>query len=90
MRFCIILKVTVLRSLHENLVYVYYDSKTKLFFFIFSDLPPCQGGKYSGFGYTMDPPPRSTSQELFDSAVTSLSSFGQSVRIKIKLFSLIS
>lgn len=43
-----------------------------------NDLPPSQGGKYSGFGYTMDPPPRSTSQEFFDSAVTSLSSFGQS------------
>ncbi|XP_014241820.1 ADP-ribosylation factor GTPase-activating protein 1 isoform X2 [Cimex lectularius] len=43
-----------------------------------SDLPPNQGGKYSGFGYTMDPPPRSSSQEFFDTAVSSLSSFGQS------------
>uniref|UniRef100_A0A0K8T704 Arf-GAP domain-containing protein n=1 Tax=Lygus hesperus TaxID=30085 RepID=A0A0K8T704_LYGHE len=43
-----------------------------------SDLPPNQGGKYSGFGYTMDPPPRSSSQEFFDSAVSSLSSFGSS------------
>lgn len=41
------------------------------------DLPPNQGGKYAGFGYTMEPPPRSTSQEFFDSAVSSLSSFGQ-------------
>ncbi|KAJ1523566.1 hypothetical protein ONE63_001413 [Megalurothrips usitatus] len=37
-------------------------------------LPPNQGGKYSGFGYTMDAPPRSTSQEFFDTAVSSLSS----------------
>lgn len=42
-----------------------------------SDLPPNLGGRYSGFGYTMDPPPRSSSQEFFDTAVTSLSSFGQ-------------
>lgn len=38
------------------------------------DIPPNQGGRYSGFGYTMDPPPRSTSQEFFDSAVSSLAS----------------
>ncbi|XP_021926534.1 ADP-ribosylation factor GTPase-activating protein 1 isoform X2 [Zootermopsis nevadensis] len=38
------------------------------------DVPPNQGGRYSGFGYTMDPPPRSTSQEFFDSAVSSLAS----------------
>ncbi|XP_063240079.1 ADP-ribosylation factor GTPase-activating protein 1 isoform X2 [Bacillus rossius redtenbacheri] len=37
-------------------------------------VPPSQGGKYSGFGYTMDPPPRSSSQEFFDSAVSSLAS----------------
>ncbi|XP_026292239.1 ADP-ribosylation factor GTPase-activating protein 1 isoform X2 [Frankliniella occidentalis] len=37
-------------------------------------IPPNQGGKYSGFGYTMDAPPRSTSQEFFDTAVSSLSS----------------
>lgn len=43
-----------------------------------NDLPPSQGGKYSGFGYTMDPPPRSSSQELFDNAVSSLSTLGQS------------
>ena len=40
----------------------------------FSDLPPNQGGKYSGFGYTMDPPPRSTSQEFVDNALSSLAS----------------
>ena len=44
------------------------------FVLYFSDLPPNQGGRYSGFGYTMDPPPRSTSQELFDNAVSSLAS----------------
>ncbi|EEB19669.1 ADP-ribosylation factor GTPase-activating protein, putative [Pediculus humanus corporis] len=38
------------------------------------DLPPNQGGKYSGFGYTMDPPPRSTSQEFVDNALSSLAS----------------
>lgn len=45
-----------------------------MYAFCFSHLPPNQGGKYSGFGYTMDPPPRSTSQEFFDTAVSSLSS----------------
>lgn len=38
------------------------------------NIPPNQGGKYGGFGYQMDPPPRSTSQELFDTAVSSLAS----------------
>ncbi|XP_071442698.1 ADP-ribosylation factor GTPase-activating protein 1 isoform X1 [Hetaerina americana] len=38
------------------------------------DLPPSQGGRYSGFGYTMEPPPRSSSQEFFDNAVSSLAS----------------
>ncbi|KAJ9575620.1 hypothetical protein L9F63_007554, partial [Diploptera punctata] len=38
------------------------------------DIPPNQGGRYSGFGYTMDPPPRSSSQEFFDTAVSSLAS----------------
>ncbi|XP_057657462.1 ADP-ribosylation factor GTPase-activating protein 1 [Diorhabda carinulata] len=39
-----------------------------------SDLPPSQGGKYSGFGYTMEPPPRSQSQEFVDTAISSLAS----------------
>ncbi|XP_044258023.1 ADP-ribosylation factor GTPase-activating protein 1 isoform X2 [Tribolium madens] len=38
------------------------------------DLPPSQGGKYSGFGYTMEPPPRSQSQEFVDTAMSSLAS----------------
>jgi len=38
----------------------------------FSNIPPNQGGKYGGFGYQMDPPPKSSSQELFDTAVSSL------------------
>ncbi|XP_015125050.1 ADP-ribosylation factor GTPase-activating protein 1 isoform X2 [Diachasma alloeum] len=38
------------------------------------DLPPNQGGKYSGFGYQMDAPPKSSSQEFFDTAVSSLAS----------------
>ncbi|KRT79904.1 hypothetical protein AMK59_7872, partial [Oryctes borbonicus] len=36
------------------------------------DLPPSQGGKYSGFGYTKEVPPRSQSQELFDTTLSSL------------------
>ncbi|XP_044745806.1 ADP-ribosylation factor GTPase-activating protein 1 isoform X2 [Coccinella septempunctata] len=39
-----------------------------------SDLPPSQGGKYSGFGYTMEAPPRSQSQEFVDTAISSLAS----------------
>ncbi|XP_044588213.1 ADP-ribosylation factor GTPase-activating protein 1-like isoform X1 [Cotesia glomerata] len=38
------------------------------------NIPPNQGGKYGGFGYQMDAPPRSTSQEFFDTAVSSLAS----------------
>ncbi|XP_065161909.1 ADP-ribosylation factor GTPase-activating protein 1 isoform X1 [Atheta coriaria] len=38
------------------------------------DLPPSQGGKYSGFGYSMEPPPRSQSQEMFDNTLSSLAS----------------
>ncbi|XP_049772246.1 ADP-ribosylation factor GTPase-activating protein 1-like isoform X1 [Schistocerca cancellata] len=37
-------------------------------------VPPNQGGRYSGFGYTMETPPRSSSQEFFDTAVSSLAS----------------
>lgn len=40
----------------------------------FSHIPPSQGGKYSGFGYTKDPPPRSQSQEFVDTAISSLAS----------------
>ncbi|XP_055846103.1 ADP-ribosylation factor GTPase-activating protein 1 isoform X2 [Episyrphus balteatus] len=35
-------------------------------------LPPNQGGKYSGFGYTRDPPPKTQSQEILDSTLSSL------------------
>lgn len=38
------------------------------------NLPPNQGGKYAGFGYTRDPPPRSQSHELFDTVQSSLAS----------------
>lgn len=38
------------------------------------NLPPNQGGKYTGFGYTMDPPPRSQSHELFDTVQSSFAS----------------
>ncbi|XP_018580284.1 ADP-ribosylation factor GTPase-activating protein 1 isoform X1 [Anoplophora glabripennis] len=37
------------------------------------DLPPSQGGRYSGFGYTKEAPPRSQSQEFVDTAISSLS-----------------
>ncbi|XP_055685797.1 ADP-ribosylation factor GTPase-activating protein 1 [Lutzomyia longipalpis] len=37
-------------------------------------LPPNQGGKYSGFGFTRDPPPKSQSQEFFDTTLSSLAS----------------
>ena len=33
--------------------------------FAFSHLPPSQGGKYSGFGSTMNAPPRSASTNDF-------------------------
>lgn len=48
---------------------------------IFRDIPPNQGGKYGGFGFTMDPPPRSTSQEFVDNALSSLASVSN---LKIK------
>ncbi|XP_019873497.2 ADP-ribosylation factor GTPase-activating protein 1 [Aethina tumida] len=38
------------------------------------DLPPSQGGKYGGFGYTKEAPPRSQSQEFVDTAMSSLAS----------------
>lgn len=37
------------------------------------NLPPSQGGKYAGFGYSRDPVPKSQSQEFVDTAVSSLS-----------------
>lgn len=42
--------------------------------FSYSSLPPSQGGKYAGFGYSRDPPPRSQSQEVFDTTLSSLAS----------------
>ncbi|XP_077545949.1 ADP-ribosylation factor GTPase-activating protein 1 isoform X2 [Haemaphysalis longicornis] len=38
------------------------------------DLPPSQGGRYSGFGNTVSAPPRSQSTEFFDGAWSSFSS----------------
>lgn len=38
------------------------------------NVPPSQGGRYTGFGYTMAAPPRSQSQELMDGAWSSFSS----------------
>lgn len=40
----------------------------------FSNLPPNQGGKYAGFGFTRDPPPKTQSQEIIDSTLTTLAS----------------
>ncbi|KAH8307025.1 hypothetical protein KR044_003453 [Drosophila immigrans] len=39
-----------------------------------ANLPPNQGGKYAGFGFTRDPPPKTQSQELIDSTLTTLAS----------------
>lgn len=36
------------------------------------NLPPNQGGKYSGFGYTRDPPSKTQSQEILDTTLSSL------------------
>jgi ADP-ribosylation factor GTPase-activating protein 1 len=38
------------------------------------NVPPNQGGKYAGFGYSRDPPPRSQSTEIFDTTLSSLAS----------------
>jgi len=38
------------------------------------NLPPNQGGKYAGFGYTRDPLPKSQSSEIFDTTLSSLAS----------------
>ncbi|XP_053952583.1 ADP-ribosylation factor GTPase-activating protein 1 [Anastrepha ludens] len=38
------------------------------------NLLPSQGGKYSGFGYSRDPPPKTQSQEIIDSTLSSLAS----------------
>jgi len=42
-------------------------------------VPPNQGGRYSGFGNTVEPPPRSQSQDLLDSAVSSFSSVSYTI-----------
>lgn len=36
------------------------------------NLPPNQGGKYSGFGYSREPPPKTQSQEILDTTLSSL------------------
>ena len=38
------------------------------------NIQPNQGGKYAGFGYTKDPMPKSQSQEMFDTTLSSLAS----------------
>jgi len=45
-----------------------------MFLWSHSNVPPNQGGRYSGFGNTVEQPPRSQSQDLLDSAVSSFSS----------------
>nr|XP_016933233.1 ADP-ribosylation factor GTPase-activating protein 1 isoform X2 [Drosophila suzukii] len=37
-------------------------------------LPPSQGGKYAGFGFTREPPPKTQSQEILDSTLSTLAS----------------
>ncbi|XP_034659641.1 ADP-ribosylation factor GTPase-activating protein 1 isoform X1 [Drosophila subobscura] len=39
-----------------------------------ANLPPSQGGKYAGFGFTREPPPKTQSQELIDSTLSTLAS----------------
>ncbi|XP_022225332.2 ADP-ribosylation factor GTPase-activating protein 1 isoform X2 [Drosophila obscura] len=39
-----------------------------------ANLPPNQGGKYAGFGFTREPPPKTQSQELIDSTLSTLAS----------------
>lgn len=46
--------------------------KITIISFICSHLPPSQGGKYAGFGYQRDPMPKSQSQEVFDTTLSSL------------------
>ncbi|KAI1291089.1 ADP-ribosylation factor GTPase-activating protein 1 [Halotydeus destructor] len=43
------------------------------------NLPPSQGGKYAGFGNTVNPPPRSQSEFDFDNAWSSLSTGWSSI-----------
>ena len=43
----------------------------------FSDLPPSQGGKYTGFGNCANPPPRSMStNDFYDASVNGLTNVG--------------
>jgi len=37
-----------------------------------AELSPAEGGRYTGFGYTMDPQPKPASNELLDSTLSSL------------------
>ena len=41
--------------------------------FFFRDLPPSQGGRYQGFGNTVDPPPRSYStNDFYDASLNGI------------------
>jgi len=40
----------------------------------YSNVPPNQGGRYSGFGNTVEQLPKSQSQDLIDSAMSSFTS----------------
>ena len=43
----------------------------------FSDVPPSQGGKYTGFGNSANPPPRSMStNDFYDASVNGLTNVG--------------
>lgn len=37
-----------------------------------ADLRPSEGGRYSGFGYSVDPQPKDSSNEVLDQALSSL------------------
>lgn len=49
----------------------------------YRNLPPSQGGRYAGFGYQRDPIPKSQSQEIIDTTISSLASV--SIRLRIYL-----
>lgn len=50
----------------------------------FRNLPPSQGGRYAGFGYQRDPIPKSQSQEIFDTTITSLASVSIQLKTILK------
>lgn len=65
----IILDILIVNANKKRYIIEFCGLKNVLFF---SDIPPSMGGRYTGFGYTKEQPPRSQSQEMFDTALSSL------------------